>query len=110
MVRVGFASGYEDPLEGIFQIMRTSTSDAVATSSECLLDGTGKPLLSRAFCEDRLTRMKRSVVDAAHHDGEPVARGIFDEILVGNCRVLLQPVLQCESLKVSSELVIDLGP
>src|SRR5271156_6766275 len=55
--------------------MRTSASDVVSTPSQCSFDGTAKTLLSRAFCKDRLTRMMRSVVGAADHDGKPVAQG-----------------------------------
>jgi hypothetical protein len=62
------------------------------------------------YCIDDLTRVIRNVVGAAHHDGEPVSRRIFGEILVGDCRMLLQPVFQSERLKGGSELVIDLGP
>ena len=47
---------------------------------------------------------------ATDYDGKPVARGVFYKILVGNRRVLSQPVFECEPLEGRSELVIDLGP
>src|ERR1700683_241412 len=64
----------------------------------------------RSFCKDRLTRVVGCVVGAVHHDGKSVARKIFSEILIGNCRMLLQPALKREPLKGNSELVIDFGP
>src|SRR3984885_8957325 len=68
------------------------------------------PLVLRSFCERCLPRVVRSVAGAIHHDGKPVAHRILDEIIIGNCCVLLQPVLQCEPFEGSSEFVTDLGP
>src|ERR1700739_1946988 len=63
-----------------------------------------------SFRKSCLPRVVRSVTGAIHHDGKPVAHRILDEILLGNCCVLLQPVFQCEPFEGSSEFVIDLGP
>jgi hypothetical protein len=50
------------------------------------------------------------MIGAVHHDGKPVARGIFGEIIVGDRPMLFEPVLQGELRKGSSEFLIDLVP
>ena len=50
------------------------------------------------------------MIGAAHHDGKAVARGIFGEVLVGNRRVLPQPVFGREAFEGGGELAIDLSP
>ena len=64
----------------------------------------------RSICKSCLPRVVRSVAGAIHHDGKPVAHRILDEILNGNCCVLLQPVFPCEPFEGTGEFVIDLGP
>ena len=61
---------------------------------------------------ERSLRKQLDHIDALgiHEHGETIARGVFGEILVGDSRVLLEPLLGRELFEGCGELVVDFLP
>src|SRR5579862_7079242 len=57
-----------------------------------------------------LSCVKRCVVGAVEKDGKPISCRIFGEVFVGDGGMLLQPVVDGESLNCGSDSSVHLSP